>query len=366
MNFAFSDALNQVRAEAKNVLATHAAGSARRALEQHAGFDADLWNRVRALGWLGAAIPEAHGGIGLEDEGLCVLAEEIGASLAAIPFASSAYLASQAILRHGSPAQHAAWLPRLADGTAIGAFALAEGPGQPSPAGIATTFDGRHLTGKKTPVIDGGIAHLALVAARDQAGEIVLCVADLAAVARTPVETIDGSRNAAHLHFDAAPAERLANANGWSAVEQVLDRAAAFMAFEQLGGAEAALHHARDYALERHAFGRPIGGFQAIKHKLADVYIATELARSNAYYAAWALATNAPDLTTAAAAARVAATRAFEFAAQENIQVHGGMGFTWESDCHLFYRRAKHLALALGSAPFWKDRLVASIERRNT
>jgi acyl-CoA dehydrogenase len=122
---------------------------------------------------------------------------------------------------------------------------------------------------------------------------------------------------------------------------------------------------AKAYALERYAFGRPIGSFQAIKHKLADVYIATELARSNAYYGAWALATDAADLPLAAAAARVAATEAFHLASKENIQTHGGMGFTWEADCHLYYRRAKHLALTLGSAPWWQDRLIGALETRN-
>ncbi|MEI9987895.1 MAG: acyl-CoA dehydrogenase family protein [Aliidongia sp.] len=137
------------------------------------------------------------------------------------------------------------------------------------------------------------------------------------------------------------------------------------MAFEQIGGAQACLDMARDYALERYAFGRPIGSFQAIKHKLADVYIATELARSNAYYGAWALATEAAELPLAAAAARVAATEAFHLASKENIQTHGGMGFTWETDCHLYYRRSKHLALTLGSAPWWQDRVIAELEARN-
>jgi alkylation response protein AidB-like acyl-CoA dehydrogenase len=138
----------------------------------------------------------------------------------------------------------------------------------------------------------------------------------------------------------------------------LLDKAAVLVAFEQVGGAQACLDMATAYARERIAFGRQIGSFQAIKHKLADVYIATELARSNAYYGAWALQTGAPALGLAAAAARVAATEAFQLAAQENIQTHGGMGFTWEMDCHLFYRRAKMLALTLGSARHWKDRLV--------
>ena len=122
---------------------------------------------------------------------------------------------------------------------------------------------------------------------------------------------------------------------------------------------------ARDYALQRYAFGRPIGSFQAIKHKLADVYVATELARSNAYYGAWALARDAAELPLAAATARVSANEAFFLAAKENIQVHGGMGFTWAFDCHLYYRRAKLLALALGSTRFWKERLVTQLEAAN-
>ena len=136
-------------------------------------------------------------------------------------------------------------------------------------------------------------------------------------------------------------------------------------AFEQVGGAQRSLEMARDYALQRYAFGRPIGSFQAIKHKLADVYVATELARSNAYYGAWALARDAPELPLAAAAARISANEAFFLAAKENIQVHGGMGYTWEFDCHLHYRRAKLLSLALGSTRLWKDRLITQLETAN-
>jgi acyl-CoA dehydrogenase len=145
----------------------------------------------------------------------------------------------------------------------------------------------------------------------------------------------------------------------------VQERAAVLFAFEQVGGAQRSLEMARDYALERYAFGRPIGSFQAIKHKLADVYVATELARSNAYYGAWALARNAPELPLAAAAARVSANEAFFLAAKENIQVHGGMGYTWEFDCHLYYRRAKLLSLAVGSSRLWKDRLITQLETAN-
>ena len=148
-------------------------------------------------------------------------------------------------------------------------------------------------------------------------------------------------------------------------VRRLLDSAAILTAFAQVGGAAASLEMATAYARERFAFGRPIGSFQAIKHKLADVYVATELARSNAYYGAWALSADAADLPLAAATARVSASEAFFLAAKENIQVHGGVGFTWDYDCHLFYRRAKLLALSLGSQRYWKDRVVSELETRN-
>ena len=169
----------------------------------------------------------------------------------------------------------------------------------------------------------------------------------------------------AQLKFTDTPAEPLGHAGGGAALmERLLDRAAVLVAFEQVGGAQAALDMAREYAVGRFAFGRPIASFQAIKHKLADMYVAVELARSNAFYAAWALSTDAPELPVAAAAARVSASEAYFHAAKENIQTHGGMGFTWEFDCHLHYRRAKLLALMRGSVPRWKDLLISRIEAR--
>jgi len=169
----------------------------------------------------------------------------------------------------------------------------------------------------------------------------------------------------AQITFAGAPAQALGPAGGgWELVERLMDRAAVLIAFEQVGGAQAALDMAREYALGRFAFGRPIASFQAIKHKLVDMYVATELARSNAYYAAWALSTGAPELPVAAAAARVSATEAFWLSAKENIQTHGGMGFTWEFDCHLYYRRAKLLALALGSVRHWKHELITRLSNK--
>jgi alkylation response protein AidB-like acyl-CoA dehydrogenase len=160
--------------------------------------------------------------------------------------------------------------------------------------------------------------------------------------------------------FSGAPAARLGR-GGWAEIETLLNRAAVLWSFEQLGSADAALKLAREYVLERTAFGRVIGSFQAIKHKLADVWIANELARANAYYAAWALEANAPELPAAAATARVAASEALERAARELIQVHAGIGVTWEHDAHLFYRRGQTLNLGLGGLREWQARLVRAI-----
>ena len=362
MNFDFSDDLNLLRQEARKFLDQQCPPAAvRKILEREAPFDRALWQQVARMGWLGAAVPESYGGAALGHEGLCVIAEELGRALAAIPFASSVYLATEAILCHGTEAQKALYLPQLVAGQLIGSFAIAEGADNPRPEAVQAQVRDGQLRADKWPVLDGSIADLAVTVARDAQGEIALYLVQLGdpGVQRQPLDTIDPTRDQARLRIDGAPAERLGTgACGWEAVQGLLDKAAVLFAFEQVGGAQACLDMATAYARERIAFGRPIGSFQAIKHKLADVYIATELARSNAYYGAWALQTGAPALGLAAAAARVAATDAFQLASQENIQTHGGMGFTWEMDCHLFYRRAKMLALTIGSARHWKDRLV--------
>ncbi|MBY0329064.1 MAG: acyl-CoA/acyl-ACP dehydrogenase [Acetobacteraceae bacterium] len=367
MNFEFADELLAVRDGARSFLAKNAPTAAvRRVLDGEAPYDAATWRAIGELGWLGAAIPEELGGSGLGHEGLCVLAEEIGAAVAAIPF-TSACMAAEAILLAGDAEQQRALLPGLATGETIFCLALAEGPGNPHPRAVKAEVRGGRLTGTKWPVADGGIADRAVVVAGDADGGIGLFLVELAGpgVTRTALESLDPTRNQARLDFAGAPALPLPAARGWAAVEAVLERSAVPIAFEQIGGARACLDMARDFAMERHAFGRPIASFQAIKHKLVDIYVANELARSNCYYAAWALGADAPDLSTAAAAARVSATEAFHLASKENIQVHGGMGFTWAADCHLYYRRAKLLSLMLGGAPWWKDRLVTRLELTN-
>ena len=366
MNFDFSEEQNLLREQARRFLSENANGKARKILEGDDPFDRYLWRGMAELGWMGTVIPEEYGGIGLTHEDLCVLAEEIGRSLAPTPFSSSAYLATEALLLTGSEEQKADWLPRLASGDAIGCFAITEGIKKPSPENIETIFADGTLTGEKHPVADGDVADFAIVLTRTPEGESVLTITLLDDATSETIETLDPSRSHGRLHFDGTPASVLGNiGDGWVLTEHLLDRAAVLFAFEQVGGAQQCLEMAVEYAKNRFAFGRPIGSFQAIKHKLADVFIATELARSHAYYGAWALSTNAPDLPVAAAAARVAASRAFYLASSENIQTHGGMGFTWELDCHLYYRRAKLLNLALGGERRWKHKLVSRLENRN-
>ncbi|HEV2561881.1 MAG TPA: acyl-CoA dehydrogenase family protein [Rhizomicrobium sp.] len=373
MNFDFSDDQKLLKDQARKFLTEKCTSKAvRRVLEGTQGHDAALWKGVAEMGWLGTAIPENYGGLGLGYLELCVIAEELGRVLAPVPFSSTVYLFAEAVLAAGSEEQKQKLLPKIAAGELIGTFARAEGPGAVTAKNIRVTFKGGKLSGKKIAVVDGMDSDYAVVLARgsDEPGErgLTLALVDLkaAGVSRRAQDSIDPSRKHAEIIFDNAPAEALGKiGEGWVTANNVLNRAAVLMAFEQVGGADICLAMSKDHAMSRYAFGRPIGSFQAIKHKLADMYVNNELARSNAYYGAWALSTNARELPLAAAAARVAATQAFDYAAKESTQTHGGIGFTWEVDCHLFYKRSRELGLALGPQRAWKDKLVTELELSN-
>jgi alkylation response protein AidB-like acyl-CoA dehydrogenase len=373
MNFDFSDEQKQLRNEARKFLAEHCSPKAvRTVLDGNEPYDRKLWKGLAGMGFLGVAIPEEFGGAGAGHLELCVIAEEMGRALAPVPFSSTVYLAAEAILLAGDDTQKQKWLPLIAGGTAIGTLALFEGKGNPSPQAIKLSASGGTLNGIKKPVPDGAIADFAVVAARTGSSgretDISLFLVDMKAegVEAKSLTNVDPSRGQAELTFRNCRAEPLGAAGeGWSIITQVLDRAAVLMAFEQVGGADRALEMGRDYALDRIAFGRPIGSFQAVKHMLADMYVSATLARSNCYYGAWALSTNAPELPEAAAAARISATQAFQHCAKNNIQVHGGMGFTWEFDCHMYYRRANATALGLGSLSYWEDALIDRMRKRN-
>ncbi len=374
MEFDFSPEQKQLKDQARRFLQDRCDRHAVRAvLDGPQPYDKALWKGLGELGYLSASIPEAYGGLGAGYLEACVIAEELGRVVAPVPYSSSIALAAEFLMCAGTEAQKQQHLRRLASGDAIGTLALAEGTGRVIAASIATIATRRgesaSISGTKTAVADGDIADFAIVAARDSAdaSALSLYLVDLnaAGVSRTPVTTIDPTRSHARLAFENAVAEPLGAAGeGWRILEQVLDRAAVLIGFEQLGGADRALEMARDYALERFAFGRPIGSLQAIKHMLADMYVSATLARSNCYYGAWALSTDSAELPQAAATARVSATQAFQHCARNNIQVHGGMGFTWEFDCHLYYRRSNLLALSLGSLSTWEDRLIDRLRAR--
>ncbi len=366
MNLDFSDDQKLLREDIARFLAANAPLSAVRNLLQSPlpGYDSDLWTKLVGQGWLGAAIPECYGGLGLSPVDICIFAEELGRVLAPTPFSSCVYFFTEGLLALGTEAQKAEWLPRIVSGEVIACVAAAETIGDISTQRVSARVQGNRLSGSKMPVVDGAIALVALVLAQGDSG-LGLYLAPLDNCAREPLSTIDCSRGAARLTFRDADVEPLGTpGKGAEHLDYIADRAAIYLAFEQLGGAGRCLEMARDYAKQRIAFGRPIGGYQAIKHKLADVYIGNELARSHAYYGAWALEKGGGELPVAAAAARLSATEANWQAAKENIQVHGGMGFTWEYDCHLFFRRAEHLALVNGAPRVWREKLVGALERQ--
>jgi acyl-CoA dehydrogenase len=363
MNFDFSDDQKLLQQTARDFLTEHAPLSTCRAvLESDQAYAASLWKGAAEMGWQGAVIPEQYGGAGFGHLELAMIAYEVGRSLAPIPFGPSVYVATEALLCFGSDAQKNSWLPKLASGDAIGTFALAEKPGQNSVESIQASVEQGKLSGTKLPVLDGEIADLAIVAARE-GGALGLYVVDLSqgGVTRSGLGSFDPSRPQAKIVFDGAACERLGNADA-AAVSHLLDRAAVLTAFEQVGAAERAFEITRDFILGRFAFGKPIGAFQAIKHRMADLWCEIELARSNAYYAAWALANEDPELSVAACVARIQASQAFEKVTVEMIEFHGGVGYTWEYDCHLFYRRAKLLSASIGTPKYWKNLLIDRLQ----
>lgn len=365
MNFDFSEDQKFLKNEARRFLEANCPTSrVRKVLDDaSATWDPELWKAVAGQGWLGAAIPEEHGGLGLGRLELCVIAEELGRAVAPIPFASTVYILAEAVMMAGSEAQKAAVLPGIAAGEVIGALATSEGPGALSASGIRASVEGGKLSGTKIPVTDGGIATHALVLARE-GGQPGLFLVDLssAGVTREALSTLDPSRDAARLVFDKVPAERLGGAGeGLALVERILDRAAVLLAFEQTGGADRALEMAKEYALERFAFGRTIASYQAIKHKLADVHIAVELARPLLYAAALSLADRSPDADRDVSAAKAAAGEAALLSARASLQTHGAIGYTAEHDLSQWLLRTQALHSAWGGPAMHRRRVLEAL-----
>ncbi|MET0250086.1 MAG: acyl-CoA dehydrogenase family protein [Sphingobium sp.] len=362
MNFDLSDEQKMLAEQAREMLGEMSTPDRlRKLIDAGAEWDEPLWRQLTEMGFLGAAIPEDAGGLGMTQIDLGVISEELGRANVSLPFFSSIVLAADAIRLAGTPEQQQAWLPRLASGEVVGTFAYAEGKAGWTADAVHAEYEDGTITGIKTPVADGGIAQIAVVLVRSGADlALALVELDQPSVTRDKLASFDQLRAHYALRFDGAKAQLLGEADGTRVLEELFDRAAVQAAFESVGAADACLSMARNYALDRQIFGRALASYQSIKHKLADLAVAIEMGRSNAYYAAWAAGSAPEELPAAAAAARLTGLAAFEMGARENLQVHGGIGYTFEADCHFYYRRERTVAVSLGSRQYWADRLIAN------
>jgi alkylation response protein AidB-like acyl-CoA dehydrogenase len=334
----------------------------RRLMATDDGYEADAWRRMaKELGLQGLAIPEEHGGSGYGYNELVLVFEEMGRTLVCAPFFSSVALAANALLVAGDDEASRRFLPGIASGETIATLALTEDGGRWDEPGVTLGASGDRLNGHKTYVIDGHVASLILVVARTEAGIGLFAVeGDAPGLERTQLVTMDQTRKQARLEFSDTPATPIGPPDvGWATVSRILDRAAVALAAEQAGGGARCLEMATDYANERIQFGRPIGSFQAVKHKLATLLTEVESAKSAAYYAGWAAAeADEEELPVAAPLAKAYCSEAFMHAAAENIQVHGGIGVTWEHPAHLYFKRAKTSELLLGDPAHHRELLA--------
>jgi alkylation response protein AidB-like acyl-CoA dehydrogenase len=359
VNFAFTEEQEELRRIARRWLDEKIPSSRVRALmETEKGYDPGLWREHAELGWQAMAIPEEYGGAGFGFLEQVVLLEEMGRSLYPAPFFSTAVLAANTLLLGGTEEQKLAHLPGIASGETVATVAFTEPNGRWDASGIEATAtrdgDGWVIDGTKSFVLDGHVADLLIVAARTDSDGVGLFLVpgDAAGVTRRRLETMDMTRKQAEVGLAAVrvPGEALLGVEGGGAqvLEDVLRVAAVALAAEQVGGAQRCLDMAVEYAKVRVQFGRPIGSFQAIKHKCADMLVAVESARSAAYYAAWAASVGDEELALVAPLAKSYCSEAYFNCAAENIQVHGGIGFTWEHDAHLYFKRAKSSELMFG------------------
>jgi alkylation response protein AidB-like acyl-CoA dehydrogenase len=367
MNFALSDEQEELRRTVRDFLDKKSPeGEVRRLMDTTDGYDPAVWAQMgEQLGLQGLAIPEALGGSGYGFVELAVVLEEMGRRLLCAPYFSTVVLAASALLLSGDDAAQKEHLPGIATGATVATLACTEEGGRWDEAGVnatATPVDGGWVvSGVKTHVLDGHVADLLLVSARTAAGVSLFAVrGDAAGLTRTPLTTLDQTRKQARIELVDTPAALVGvDGGGWAVVEQVVERAAVGLAAEQVGGAQRAMEMAVDYAKERVQFGRPIGSFQAIKHKCANLLVEVESARSAAMYASWCAAEGNAELTRAAAMAKSYCSEAYSHAAGENIQIHGGIGFTWEHPAHLYFKRATTSEVLFGGPAHWREVFAA-------
>ncbi len=375
MEFAFTDEQDQFRSVVRRFLADKSPTTVVRALMETAdGFDSAVWRQLGDdLALTGIHIPEVYGGAGFGPVELGIAMEEQGRALLCAPYFSSCVLAAGAIANAATPQQCAELLPEIAAGRLRGALAVTEPNGRWDATGIqatATRKDHRWtIDGVKSFVIDGCSAQSLVVVAREagSAGDagISLFVVDSRAegVTRTPLATLDATRKQAKIGFDRAPAQLLGDAgSGAVPLSRTLDHAAIALANEMVGGAQALLDSAVAYANLRVQFGRAIGSFQAIKHKCADMLLDVELAKSAAYYAAQAQAADDPQTPGLASMAKAAAADTYVRVAADTIQIHGGIGFTWDHDTHLWFKRAKSSEVLFGDPNHHRELMLQRLE----
>ncbi len=369
MNFGTTDEQAMLRDMAREFLANRLSSERVRVLmESDTAHDEAFWAEIAEMGWQAMAIPEEYGGAGFTFQELGVILEEMGRRVSPGPFFSTVVLGANALLLGGTEDQKKRLLPSVAAGEHRLAFAPVDTGGQWSLEDVTTTavIDGSDvtLTGQKSFVVDGHTADTLIVSARDDDGNVDfwLVPRDADGVTAHLVETLDMTRKQADVTLDGVTvkvADRLGDAgSGGALIDALYDIAGAALGYESVGGAQQCLDMAVGYAKERKQFGRAIGSFQAVKHKCADMLVQVESAKSAAYAAGWAAVNDPEEFLITAPLAKSFCTDAFFFCAAESIQVHGGIGFTWEHDAHLFFKRAKTNQLMFGDGTLWRAKLA--------
>lgn len=374
MNFAFSEEQDELRQTVRRFLEDKSpSAEVRRLMETTEGYDEAVWTQMaQELGLQSIHIPEAYGGQGFTFVELAIVLEEMGRVLLCAPYLSTVVLAGNAILNAGTEEQKTELLGGIASGETKAALAFTEPNGKWDAAGITLEAkpdgDGFVLDGTKHFVIDGHVADLVVVVARTpgSSGEegigFFTVAGDADGLTRTPLATMDQTRKQAKLEFAGVTVTPLGEPGaGWPAFSKTLDQASVALANEMVGGGQLVLEMSVQYAKDRVQFGRPIGSFQAIKHKCADMLLEVESAKSAAYYAAWAAAEDDDELPVVASLAKAYCSDAYFHATAENIQIHGGIGFTWEHDAHLYFKRAKSSEILLGDATYHRELLAQRI-----
>jgi alkylation response protein AidB-like acyl-CoA dehydrogenase len=370
MNFGFTEEQELLRAELRKFLDQNASlERVREIVETESGLDPALWNRMAELGWVGLNMPEEHGGVGLDLETLIVILEETGRSLFPSPLISTV-LAAKAIERYGNAEQQERWIPGLADGTKVGTFAFLESSDTFTPEGVVTVAkrDGGELilSGEKLFVSDVGAADLFVVAVRSgsepSAISLVVVERETTGVSTGSFDGMDLTKRLGRLTLEDARVGldcMLGDLGAsWPATQWLLDLGAALVTAEAVGSAEAALHITTEFAKERIQFDEQIGKFQGVKHPLSEIYVDVESFRSLVYYAIWALDQDAEDAGLAVSRAKAYCADAFPSAGIMGVQLHGGVGYTWEYDIQLYLKRSKWVRPMFGDADYHYERIA--------